>query len=171
MPVNAIRPKKEKKNNSGKIQSGANVKELNSFQKEAVTFSHSLPSLNPPKFQKIWFYKEVFQKFVQNFQSLGSSLDAAGIHEHSDSAAQRRGREVAPESGADNATATVGAGHLAPNNTELGSILLGLGLVNVSQPLSKVPVNFLRCVHTFDLEERGAGVLVRFRPASPEMNY
>lgn len=100
-----------------------------------------------------------------------TSLDAAGIHEHSDSAAQRRGREVAPESGADNATATVGAGHLAPNNTELGSILLGLGLVNVSQPLSKVPVNFLRCVHTFDLEERGAGVLVRFRPASPEMNY
>lgn len=110
----------------------------------------------------------MFQKFVQNFQSLGSSLDAAGIHEHSDSAAQRRGREVAPESGADNATATVGAGHLAPNNTELGSILLGLGLVNVSQPLSKVPVNFLRCVHTFDLEERGAGVLVRFRPLVTE---
>lgn len=66
---------------------------------------------------------------------------------------QRRRGKVAPESGAHNSTATVWAGHLAPNAPELRSILLGLGLVNVSQPLSEVPVYFLRRVHTFDLKK------------------
>lgn len=60
------------------------------------------------------------------------------------------------------------AGDLAPNAPELGSILLGLGLVNVSQPLAKVPVHFLRSVHSLDLEEGSAGVLVRLRPLVPE---
>jgi hypothetical protein len=81
----------------------------------------------------------------------------------------RRGK-VAPESGADNSTATVRADHLAPNAPELRSILLGLGLVHVGQPLSKVPVHFLTCIHTFNLKERGAGVLVRLGPAQPRIH-
>lgn len=69
-------------------------------------------------------------------------------------------RQVTPESGTDNSTVTVWTGNLAPNTTELGSILLGLGLVYVGQPLSKVPVHLLGGVHSLDLKKRCAWVLV-----------
>jgi hypothetical protein len=47
----------------------------------------------------------------------------------------------------------MGAGNLAPDAAKLGSILLSLGLVHVSQPLSEVPVHLLGCVDTLNLEE------------------
>ncbi len=45
-------------------------------------------------------------------------------------------RKVFAESGTDNSTVTMRSGHLAPGASVERSILLGLGLIHISQPLS-----------------------------------
>jgi len=86
-------------------------------------------------------------------KSKSSSLNSAGVHKNPNSGTQGRRGKVAPESGTNNSTATVWAGHLAPNAPELRAILLGLGLINVGQSLPKIPVYFLRSVYSFDLKK------------------
>jgi len=52
----------------------------------------------------------------------------------------------------------------APNATVVRTVLLCLCLVDVSQTLTLVPIDLLLSVHTFNLDERSVGILVRLGP-------
>ena len=59
------------------------------------------------------------------------------------------------------------ASDLAPDAAVVGATALGLGLVDVRQPLAAVPRDVLLGVHPLDLHQRRGLVLVRLGPATP----
>lgn len=62
------------------------------------------------------------------------------------------------ELGANDTGVSVGAGDLAPDDAELGSANLLLGLVDVGDLLAKVEVGSVGVVNTLDLDQTGLGV-------------
>jgi hypothetical protein len=68
-----------------------------------------------------------------------------------------------------NTTVTMRPNHLPPNAAIVGTILLHLGLVDISHALASIPRNLLLCVHSLNLDQRGVWVLVRLgpEPSSP----
>ena len=55
--------------------------------------------------------------------------------------------------------------HLAPDDSVLGALLQGLGLVDVGHPLAQVEVDLLLALHAVDLDQRRRVVLVPQAPA------
>lgn len=53
---------------------------------------------------------------------------------------------------------------LAPDAPDAGAVALGLGLVDVGDPLAAVPRHVLLGAHALDLQQRGVLVLVRLGP-------
>lgn len=74
------------------------------------------------------------------------------------------GWQIGSELSTNDATVTMRPGNLAPNAAVVAPILLHLGLVDVRQALSSVPCHLLFGVHSIDLNQGGAWVLVRLRP-------
>ena len=55
-------------------------------------------------------------------------------------------------------------GNLSPDTAVVATVLLCLSLVDVSHPLSLVPVYLLLSVNSFDLDEGRVWILVGLRP-------
>ena len=67
-----------------------------------------------------------------------SFLDTAREEHDPDGTTEALGREVASELGSDGSAVSVMTSDLSPDSSELGSTLLRLGLVDISNPLSQV---------------------------------
>ena len=89
---------------------------------------------------------------------VGTDLDPARIEHDTALGAQSLGWKWLSERGPNSSAATVSAGDLAPNASELGgsvwSCLLRLSLVDVSDLLSQVERSLLLALDAVDLEKR-----------------
>ena len=63
------------------------------------------------------------------------------------------GRQVGLEFSTNNATVTMRSSDLSPNASVVRTVLLHLGLVNVSQAFAAVPCHLLLGVHSLDLDQ------------------
>lgn len=81
-----------------------------------------------------------------------------------------------PELGAHNTTVAMRPGNLSPDNPELGCLLvtlsnsLALGSVDKGKALAHVELCVVLAVYTFNLDERGVGVLVPKTPLAAQDN-
>lgn len=78
-------------------------------------------------------------------------LDVGRVEHDTDSGAESVRRKVLLELGTDDTVVTVGTGDLAPHNTDLRTVDLLAGLVNISDSLTKVKLSVLSAGNTSSL--------------------
>lgn len=93
----------------------------------------------------------------------GLTLNVARVHENSNLGSHRFGWQVGPELSPDNATVPMRASNFSPDASVVRTLLLDLGLVDVSQALPAVPSYLFLGVHALDLDQRRVLLLVRLR--------
>ena len=76
-----------------------------------------------------------------------------------DGGTERLGGQVVAEASLDHTAGAVGAGNAAPDDADLGAVLLLVGAVDVGDALAEVELRVLGRLDTFDLEKRHIGVL------------
>ena len=91
-----------------------------------------------------------------------------GVEHHSQGGSHGSGGQVALELRDHGSVVSVGSADLAPDGSEGFSLLGGLGLVDVGDPLAQVEPHVVLAVHVLDLDQGLVDVLPESGPAEPD---
>lgn len=76
---------------------------------------------------------------------------ATGVHKYSHSPSHGLWWQVRPKFCPNNTAVTMWPCNFAPNAPVISSVLLGFCLVNIGHPFAAIPVHFLWCIDSFNL--------------------
>ena len=107
----------------------------------------------------------VFSIFY-NASKVGATmgLNPGGVEQYTNLAANGCRRQILPELGTDDASAAMCAGGLAPDNAVKAALLLGLCLVDISQPLAEVELGLCLRLHAANLHQCSVVILSGLAP-------
>ena len=86
-------------------------------------------------------------------------LNPGGVQQNANLAANGSSGQILPELCTNYTNASMCAVSLAPNNAVVAALLLGLSLVDISQPLAKVEFGLSLRLHAIDLHQSGVVIL------------